>query len=166
MSLQPILIASDVLQELTVVQISCGGAHNLNLWGQLGDFVEHHPVVRVLDALQGKMATHVAAGVGHSLVCTTDGEVFSFGWNMYGQLGVGEKYGEKYALPEAVNVSSILSGEKVIQISAGDYQQQRCLLARVWVYSSHLRIRRVALKLRFCPLGQFRINFFFVVVLR
>jgi alpha-tubulin suppressor-like RCC1 family protein len=32
----------------------------------------------------------VAAGLGHSLAVATDGEVFSFGWDAFGQLGLGE----------------------------------------------------------------------------
>ena len=46
---------------------------------------------RHVTTLAGKAVVGVAAGAEHSIVCTTDGEVFSFGWGRYGNLGLGDR---------------------------------------------------------------------------
>lgn len=63
---------------------SCGhGAH-----GQLGhgdpDNAKHPAAV---EALEGIVVTQVAAGGWHSIACTADGDVYTFGRNNHGQLG-------------------------------------------------------------------------------
>ena len=35
--------------------------------------------------------TSIACGAEHSLASTSDGEIYSFGWGRYGNLGLGEK---------------------------------------------------------------------------
>jgi len=34
--------------------------------------------------------TRVAAGLGHTVACTDSGDVYSWGWNADGQLGLGD----------------------------------------------------------------------------
>ncbi|MCN9243593.1 Ig-like domain repeat protein [Streptomyces sp. RY43-2] len=58
--------------------------------GQLGDgttIFRTTPVETLLPA--GVQATAVAGGEGHSLAVTSDGRVFAWGWNAFGQLGDG-----------------------------------------------------------------------------
>ena len=59
--------------------------------GQLGDNSttdSHVPVmVDVTGVLSGKTRTAVAAGSSHSLALASDGHVYSWGYNAYGQLG-------------------------------------------------------------------------------
>ena len=43
---------------------------------------------RLVDALVGRRVVQVAAGYSHTAVLTSDGEVFVFGSNDFGQLGV------------------------------------------------------------------------------
>ena len=33
----------------------------------------------------------IACGAEHSLVCTEEGQVYSWGWGRYGNLGLGDK---------------------------------------------------------------------------
>ncbi len=46
----------------------------------------------------------IAAGAYHSLVFTDDGELLTFGWNGYGQLGVATNSGEDLANPTPLTV--------------------------------------------------------------
>lgn len=41
-------------------------------------------------ALGGLKVTGVAAGLGHTVACTDSGDVYSWGWNADGQLGLGD----------------------------------------------------------------------------
>ncbi|XP_012088011.1 ultraviolet-B receptor UVR8 isoform X2 [Jatropha curcas] len=64
-----------------------------NQFGQLGtgtDQAETQP--RQLDAasLEGKRGKLVSCGARHSAILTDDGQVYSWGWNKYGQLGLGD----------------------------------------------------------------------------
>ncbi|KAL8508999.1 hypothetical protein ACS0TY_016260 [Phlomoides rotata] len=66
-----------------------------NQFGQLGlgtssDQCEIVP--RILDAsvLENKKAVMASSGARHSVVLTEDGKILSWGWNKYGQLGVGD----------------------------------------------------------------------------
>uniref|UniRef100_A0A6N2KIT2 RCC1-like domain-containing protein n=1 Tax=Salix viminalis TaxID=40686 RepID=A0A6N2KIT2_SALVM len=64
-----------------------------NQFGQLGTGADHgESIPRLLDApcLESKQAKMVSCGARHSAIITVDGQVFSWGWNKYGQLGVGD----------------------------------------------------------------------------
>ena len=94
-----------------------------NAFGQLGDSVigdKPYPV-SVLDrnnVLLGSTITTVAAGYYHSMLLSSDGKVFTFGWNSYGQLGDGTKVQRYYPVP-IYNYNNTLTQEKIISISAG-----------------------------------------------
>eukprot|EP00667_Euglena_gracilis_P001027 EG_transcript_1027 len=62
-----------------------------------------------------KVVAQVAAGLNHSLVLTDQSEVFSFGWNAYGQLGHGTKRDSHKPKP----VSSLME-RRVVSCAAGD----------------------------------------------
>ena len=59
----------------------------------------------------------IAAGSAHSLVITSDGKVFAWGSNDYGQLGKGTT--TYSTTPVAVNMSGVLLGKTVTMIAAG-----------------------------------------------
>ncbi|OMO97266.1 Regulator of chromosome condensation, RCC1 [Corchorus olitorius] len=64
-----------------------------NQFGQLGTGAEQAETTpRRLDAtsLEGKHAKLVSCGARHSAILTDDGQVLSWGWNKYGQLGLGD----------------------------------------------------------------------------
>ncbi|WRX24445.1 Regulator of chromosome condensation [Theobroma cacao] len=64
-----------------------------NQFGQLGTGAEQAETSpRQLDAasLEGKHAKMVSCGARHSAILTDDGRVLSWGWNKYGQLGLGD----------------------------------------------------------------------------
>ncbi|GLT89084.1 hypothetical protein SLE2022_070840 [Rubroshorea leprosula] len=64
-----------------------------NQFGQLGtgsDQAETEP--KLLDApiLENENARVITCGARHSAIITDDGKIFSWGWNKYGQLGLGD----------------------------------------------------------------------------
>lgn len=92
-------------QQTRVEQMSLGGNHSLILTnrgqvyvcgkgaqGQLGLGMTKNKYEPVLvQALLSKTVTMVAAGANHSLCLTSRGDVYSCGYNVYGQLGLGDE---------------------------------------------------------------------------
>lgn len=88
--------------------VSCGSHHNLvvddlgRVWswgsnsnGQLGhgDMNDRFEPTLIVQ-LEKIVIKQIAAGGRHSLVCTKDGDVSSFGFNEKGQLGIGNQIGQ------------------------------------------------------------------------
>jgi alpha-tubulin suppressor-like RCC1 family protein len=98
-------------------------------WGeatldQLGDgataYSASSPVaVDMTGVLAGKSIVQVAAGFSHTLALTADGGLYAWGGNGYGELGDGTTTSSK--VPVAVNVSGVLAGKTITQLSAGWY---------------------------------------------
>lgn len=91
-----------------------------NLYGQLGTsntFNQRTPVlVDGTGVLSNRTVTAISAGSIHSLALTSEGEVFSWGNNDYGQLGDGSNV-ERHS-PVAVSRAGVLAGVKVVAIGA------------------------------------------------
>lgn len=133
---QPVaVVASGALAGKTITAIAAGDQHSLALsaegkvfaWGsnsfdQLGTEAWQDSSVPVAvdtrGALRGKTITAIAAGYGHSLVLTSDGEVFSWGSNGNGKLGNGTNIDPR--TPVKVDASGALAGKRVIAIAAGE----------------------------------------------
>ncbi len=87
-----------------------------NDWGQLGDgstAARSEPFVVPLP--QGVRAISVAAGGRHSLAATSDGDVYSWGRNASGQLGVGTENSSRAPVKVRLPV-----GVKAVQVVAAD----------------------------------------------
>jgi alpha-tubulin suppressor-like RCC1 family protein len=92
------------------------GDYGENGLGAYDDVSVATPII--ITNLAGKKIKQVAAGHSISLLLADDGSVFSFGRNIYGQLGQG-------TMGDPVNVatpidSSNLGSRKVTQVAAGD----------------------------------------------
>lgn len=64
-----------------------------NQFGQLGTGASQGETLpRLLEdpCLESKLVKMVSCGARHSAILLEDGQVFSWGWNKYGQLGVGD----------------------------------------------------------------------------
>ncbi|XP_031487493.1 ultraviolet-B receptor UVR8-like isoform X1 [Nymphaea colorata] len=64
-----------------------------NQFGQLGtgnDQAETLPRLLLAPSLESKHAKVVSCGARHSAIVTEEGEVLCWGWNKYGQLGLGD----------------------------------------------------------------------------
>jgi alpha-tubulin suppressor-like RCC1 family protein len=125
-----------VLSGKTISQISCGYFSSLILtsdnklysWGsnssgQLGDGTiadRNVPVaVDMTGALSGKTITQITCGALSCLVLTSDNKLYSWGSNLAGQLGEGTNTDSNF--PVAVNMSGVLLGKTITQISSGAY---------------------------------------------
>ncbi|MBK8093331.1 MAG: hypothetical protein IPK32_15415 [Verrucomicrobiaceae bacterium] len=70
--------------------------------------------------LSGKVVTHISGGSYHMLALTSDGELFSWGYNYFGMLGDGST--TERDSPVAVDSSGVLAGMAPSLISTGYYQ--------------------------------------------
>lgn len=92
----------------------------MNDCGQLGlDHTQHQHTPQLVDALSSQVITKVACGLYHTVVVTAGGEVYSFGKNDYGQLGLGHARNAK--VPSLVKISTSDSDEKIVDVSCGYY---------------------------------------------
>ena len=68
--------------------------------------------------LNGKIVTQIACGQCHTLALTQDGDVYSWGRNIYGQVGIGD-YTDK---PDPVKVSGSHGfDKKIVSIACGGW---------------------------------------------
>jgi len=85
-----------------VIKIACGWHHTLFLFenglvyscglnenGQLGRSQSSSTKLERIEALEAMKVTHVSCGESHSIVLNDHGQIYGFGNNSYGQLGLG-----------------------------------------------------------------------------
>lgn len=131
------VVTSGALSGKTITKVAAGLLHSValasdgtvytwgyNYYGQLGrgnTTDSNVPVaVSTSGALSGKTITQVATGLYHSIVLASDGTVYTWGYNFYGQLGNGNT-GTDSNVPVAVSTSGVLSGKTITQVAAGGY---------------------------------------------
>lgn len=92
------------------------------MWGRgedgqlgLGDTSDQDEPTYV-DALRGVGVRQIACGSGHTVVLTTDGEVYTWGRGDDGRLGHGDN-GWKYV----PRITQSLAGQVVVQVTCGSY---------------------------------------------
>uniref|UniRef100_A0A8C6X769 RCC1-like domain-containing protein n=1 Tax=Naja naja TaxID=35670 RepID=A0A8C6X769_NAJNA len=121
-----------LLKELAnkqIVQIACGDHHSMALskggelfaWGEnengqlgLGKAMGYIKEPQLVQALEGIPLVNIAAGSAHSMVVSMFGTVYSWGKNMFGQLGLGDT--EDRYIPTNVKA---LEQKKTVFISCG-----------------------------------------------
>ncbi|XP_039074363.1 probable E3 ubiquitin-protein ligase HERC6 isoform X1 [Hyaena hyaena] len=118
------------LETLRVEQVSCGKEHSLAVcykgrvfaWGAgsegqlgIGEFKEINIIPRKIKTLTGIKIIQVSCGHYHSLALSEDGQVFSWGSNSHGQLGLGKELPSQ-ASPQRVRS---LDGIPLAQVAAG-----------------------------------------------
>ena len=121
-----------------VTQIAAGGRHSLvltstgqlyafgdNGYGQLGDTTNNGtatpnptPTLVTLPGAGGPV-TEIAAGGEHSLALTSTGQLYAFGWNGYGQLGIETNSNTPNPNPTPALVTLPGAGGPATQIAAG-----------------------------------------------
>ena len=119
-----------------VVQISAGVSFSLaltadgkvyawgdNYYGQLGNGTNTRSSIPVEVGASSRMANKkivaIAAGGFHSLALASDGSLFAWGDNEYGQLGANSSAFSVNS-PVLVDQSGVLKGKRIVAISAGD----------------------------------------------
>ena len=78
-------------------------------------------MTRMVEGLVGVKVAQVAAGYGHTVICTAEGRVWTFGHGYTGRLGHGGNADEM--VPRMVKG---LVGVKVAQVAAGDNHTVIC----------------------------------------
>ncbi|RDX74543.1 Ultraviolet-B receptor UVR8, partial [Mucuna pruriens] len=111
-----------------IAMVACGWRHTIcvssngelytNGWGKYGqlghgDF-EDHLVPSKVEALSDKFISQVSGGWRHSMALTSSGQLLGWGWNKFGQIGVGNNF--DFCSPVQVNFPN---DQKVQQISCG-----------------------------------------------
>ncbi|KAA8531144.1 hypothetical protein F0562_005853 [Nyssa sinensis] len=111
-----------------MVMVACGWRHTISVsssgglytygwskYGQLGhgDF-EDHLIPRKLEALRESFISQISGGWRHTMALTSDGKLFGWGWNKFGQVGVGDNV--DHCSPVQVRFPH---DQKVVQISCG-----------------------------------------------
>jgi len=98
-------------------EVFCWGS---NAYGQVGDgstTTRNYPVaVSTADVLAGKTVTQVAVNGTHSCA-VADGDVFCWGRNQHGKLGIGSTSPTQSTVPVAVDMTGVLSGKTVSRIT-------------------------------------------------
>lgn len=88
----------------------------MNDCGQLGiDSLQHQSIPQPVAGLEGTEVKSVACGLYHTVVCTSIGEVYSFGKNDYGQLGIGHNR------PSKSPAFVLIPSENAVDVSCGYY---------------------------------------------
>ncbi|KAL5714539.1 HECT-type E3 ubiquitin transferase [Ranunculus cassubicifolius] len=118
------------LDDQNVKAISCGGAHTLflteagrvfatglNDFGQVGVSLEKGYTLEPLEvSALPKEIIHVSAGYHHSSAVTVDGELYMWGNNSSGQLGLGKSAAKKVPSPSRVDC---LNGVRIKMTALG-----------------------------------------------
>ncbi|XP_031258374.1 ultraviolet-B receptor UVR8-like isoform X2 [Pistacia vera] len=115
------------LQGERMVTVACGWRHTISVsssgglytygwskYGQLGhgDFKDHL-VPHKLEALRDSFISQISGGWRHTMALTFDGKLYGWGWNKFGQVGVGDN--ADHCSPVQVNFPH----DQVVQISCG-----------------------------------------------
>ena len=134
-SLLPVAVnMSGSLSGKTITQIACGADHSLvldsdgkvyawgyNYAGQLGSGNtndSYNPLaVNSAGALSGKVIVSISAGNSHSAAVTSDGLVYTWGYNANGELGIGNNTNS--SVPIAVSTTGVLSGKTITKVVCG-----------------------------------------------
>uniref|UniRef100_A0A2P2M5Y6 UV resistance locus 8 protein n=1 Tax=Rhizophora mucronata TaxID=61149 RepID=A0A2P2M5Y6_RHIMU len=114
--------------EEKMVMVACGWRHTISVsssgglytygwskYGQLGhgDF-EDHLTPHKLEALQDSFISQISGGWRHSMALTSSGKLYGWGWNKFGQVGVGNNV--DHCSPVQVQFPN---EQKVVQVSCG-----------------------------------------------
>lgn len=118
------------LENYIITHVSCGTTHSLALtnWGQVFSWgsnsigqlghdsdLQTYTTPRMVKTIATKTVIQIASGQFHSLALTNSGELFSWGANGYGQLGLGTT-SEKVVTPTLVKS---LAGIPIAFIACG-----------------------------------------------
>ncbi|XP_051115281.1 ultraviolet-B receptor UVR8 isoform X3 [Andrographis paniculata] len=127
---RPKPIASSAFDDQSLIEVACGGAHTvfltengdvyatgLNDFGQLGisDF-QNYAIKPLRISSIPKRIIKISAGYHHSAAITVDGELYVWGKNANGQLGLGKKAENIIPLPRKVEC---LDGVTIKSVSLG-----------------------------------------------
>ncbi|KYQ50218.1 E3 ubiquitin-protein ligase HERC2 [Trachymyrmex zeteki] len=111
----PLLV--EIPKRVKFVDLSCGFDHTIllaengdvysmgmGIRGQLGhNELENCDNPKLIEALAGLKVVQISAGGWHSAVITDQGDLYTWGWNSNGELGIENKDKKVYAIPSLVD---------------------------------------------------------------
>ncbi|KAL0129864.1 hypothetical protein PUN28_001850 [Cardiocondyla obscurior] len=111
----PILV--EMPKRVKFIDLACGFDHTIllaengdvysmgmGIRGQLGhNELENCDNPRLIEALAGLKVVQISAGGWHSAVVTDQGDLYTWGWNSNGELGIENKGRKVYAVPALVD---------------------------------------------------------------
>ncbi|KAK2490179.1 hypothetical protein MC885_007775, partial [Smutsia gigantea] len=120
-----------ILQEKSIIQITCGDYHSLALskggelfaWGQnsygqlgVGRIFASTPTPEIVEHLSGVPLVQISAGEAHSMALSMSGNIYSWGRNDFGQLGLGHTENK-----ESPSLIEALDDQKVEFLTCGGF---------------------------------------------
>nr|XP_020140155.1 E3 ISG15--protein ligase HERC5-like isoform X1 [Microcebus murinus] len=120
-----------ILREKNIIQITCGDYHSLALskggelfaWGQnlhgqlgLGSTFPSTPTPQMVDRLAGVPLVQISAGEAHSMALSMSGNIYSWGNNEFGQLGLGHTENK-----DSPSLIEALDNQKVEFLTCGGF---------------------------------------------
>ncbi|XP_057972443.1 ultraviolet-B receptor UVR8 isoform X2 [Malania oleifera] len=126
--LVPQKVSTVDLQGEKMVLVACGWRHTISVsssgslytfgwsrYGQLGhgDFNDHL-IPQKLKALHEHFITQISGGWRHTMAVTSDGKLYGWGWNKFGQVGSGDNV--DHCSPVQIKFPD---EQKVVQVSCG-----------------------------------------------
>ena len=121
-----IQVSTKVWYSLALASDGTVYAWGLNGSGQLGDGTITHSstpvaVKTIGTPMEGKTIVGIAAGASHSLALASDGKIYVWGGNAYGQFGNGVTTTSSVVPVAVKTVGTPMDNKKIIQIHAGYY---------------------------------------------
>ncbi len=141
---EPVLVKA-LEGKVNVTVVVCGGYHTLAItdqaqlytWGR-GDFgqlgtgrMSHELVPTHVESLRHRRVVEVAAGDNHSLCLLDGGEMTSFGFGQYGQLGHGSASNES----EPKSIAFFTNSHRIVKQIAAGQSHSICLTAEGSVFT-------------------------------
>ena len=117
-----LLVLSIFLQSLTTLTKQASATDGLSISTNKGSILGNETIDITSEAnlFEGKTISQISAGSGHSLALDSEGQIYAWGSNYYGQLGNGDTTSSN--TPVKVDTSGVLAGKTISQISAvGDH---------------------------------------------
>ena len=116
-----LLVLSIFLQSLTTLTKQASATDGLSISTNKGSILGNETIDITSEAnlFEGKTISQISAGSVHSLALDSEGQIYAWGSNSYGQLGNGGT--TRSNTPVKVDTSGVLDGKTISQISAGNY---------------------------------------------
>jgi alpha-tubulin suppressor-like RCC1 family protein len=121
----------------TITTIVCGGNHTValdstgavytwgyNFYGQLGTSTNNgtnnaNPTPTAITVAAGKTITVIACSDNHTVALDSTGAVYTWGYNIYGQLGTSTNSGTNNANPTPTAIT-VAAGKTIVAIACGE----------------------------------------------
>ena len=114
-----LLVLSIFLQSLTTLTKQASATDGLSISTNKGSILGNETIDITSEAnlFEGKTISQISVGGNHSLALDSEGQIYAWGYNDYGQLGNGDTTSSN--TPVKVDTSGVLAGKTISQISAG-----------------------------------------------